>query len=492
MTFLHSGTFSVFLPFCNDFSGSGRYNRQSSQEAERVMHVMKIHWLYGICLSSILTAACGLPDAPTDLLRAPAQDVQQETITHAVMTFLPAGAHLTVPRRPESASAIHMKDLDGDGQEEIAAFFQTEKTNYEIGVLILVQSDGEWHRETVFTGVGTELDYVLLEDVTSDRTAELLLGLSGGEELNRELTVYSLKERQPMELMKQPYSELDVGDVNGDAIPEIVLLHHDRSQLRAKAELYGSRDGSVARLAAREMDGSAVYEQILIGQAFPQKNGVFVDASIGAHAAYTSLLVWENGQLRDVFETGERENMPTWKPYPLRSEDINQDGIVEIGIHRRPAGTDHLPAENIPWIASYYQWDGKKGLWFAEEHFQSYEHGFDFVIPDKWTGRYTVEQRKVSDTVEVVFLYRHPDSGKTAELLTLKSMPKQEWSRLESSSPIPKGSYTVLAAGAQTITAAFQPVRTAALSDEVFFSFQQLLLTHEEIRKRFKRLRISG
>jgi hypothetical protein len=455
---------------------------------------MKKHWLYGFLLCTMLTTGCGLPDAPTDLLRAPAQDVNQETIAQAVMQFLPAGAHLTVPRRPEAASAIQLQDVDGDGQEEVITFYKTDKTDYEIGVLILAQADGQWNKATAFTGVGSELDYVQFADVTGDRVAEMLLGFSGGEELNRELSVYSLKSRQPVELLKQPYSGLDVGDLNGDAVPEIALLYHDRNELRSKAELYGARNGGVEKLAEREMDGAINgYDQVLIGKATPSKTGIFVDAGIGAHYAYTILLVWENGQLVDVLQTDKREDTPTFKPYPLLSEDINQDGIIEIGIHNQPPGTDELPTvDNIPWVASYYQWDGKAGLTFQEEHYQSYEHGYDFRIPDKWTGTYTIEMKKEADTVNIQFFYMNAESGKSAELLTLKTMPRQEWSKLEASLKLQKAVYTVLNTANQAVTVAIQPTGTTELTGDDLQKYQQLLLTHDDIRKLFKRLQIPG
>lgn len=458
---------------------------------------MKKNWLYLLPLFAMLSSGCGLTSAPNDLLRAPAQDISQESITQAVMQSLPTGAHLTVPLRPEAASAIQLQDLDADGRKEVVAFYKTDKTEYEIGVLILAETNGQWSKMASFTGVGSELDYVSFDDITGDRVTEMLLGFGAGEELNRELSVYTLKNRQPVELMKQPYSDLAVGDLNGDSIPEIALLYTDLSEAnyerRTKAELYGFRNQRVEKLAGRDMEG--VGYQMLIGKASPSKNALFVDVAIGAHSAYTALLVLENGQLINVLSKGQDEMALTYKAYPLNSEDIDQDGIIEIGILMQPPGTDELPMVAIPWINEYYRWDGKSGLTYVEEHYQSYQHGYDFLIPAKWKGRYTVERKideQASDVREVHFLYWNQSSKEKAALLSLHTIPKQEWNKMQASLKERQTAFEVVSETNGQITVAIQPTGTTELSGKALADYKQLLLTPEDIRQRFKRLQIRG
>ncbi|MCI1113916.1 hypothetical protein MOQ26_23180, partial [Stenotrophomonas maltophilia] len=95
----------------------------------------------------------------------------------------------------------------------------------------------------------------------------------------------------------------------------------------------------------------------------------FIEAGLGAHSASTDLLLWDNGQLRNPLKKSEGEMDLTFKPYSLYSEDINGDGIIEIGVSTQPPGTDDLSMAEIPWISSYFQWDGKTGIRHVEDHY---------------------------------------------------------------------------------------------------------------------------
>ena len=134
--------------------------------------------LSGLLILTLITAGCGAMKAPSELLEAPSQGNADGTLTGIVKTFLPANSHLTVPVHSESGSAIQLQDLDKDGQEELLAFYKTDKTDYEINTLLLAQKDGKWNKLAALTGIGSELDYVQFTDVTADGAADLLLGYS--------------------------------------------------------------------------------------------------------------------------------------------------------------------------------------------------------------------------------------------------------------------------------------------------------------------------
>lgn len=144
--------------------------------------------------------------------------------------------------------------------------------------------------------------------------------------------------------------------------------------------------------------------QALFTKAAPSKNALIIDAAVGAHSSYTSLLTWENGKFIDILATEDYqrdeladsrdivlrplaseatgllgENNMAIKDYPLYSSDINGDGIVEIGFLVPPAGTESFSPLATPFITKYYQWDGQSGLKFVEEHFDRW--GYNFHIP---------------------------------------------------------------------------------------------------------------
>ncbi|CAJ1004376.1 MULTISPECIES: VCBS repeat-containing protein [Bacillales] len=451
---------------------------------------MKKSWLLPTALA-VFTSACGLNDTPNALMRAPLADANQQSINQTVMQFLPPGSQLTVPLHPEEASAVNLQDLTGDGNPDLIAFYKTEKTDYEIGVLVLSQKEGKWKKTASLTGIGSELDYVQFVDVTGDNVPEMLIGWGGGEGLNKELSIYSWQQEQMRELLKQSYAAMAVGDLTGDKKAELALISHDHDKLTSKAEVYGIKDGQLDKLAELPLEGGVNgYEQATIGKATPTQSAIFVDAGIGAHSGMTELLVWQDGKLVRPLTKADGDISMTFKPYVLPSEDINNDGIVEIGIHTQPPGTDDLAMVEIPWIASYYQWDGAAGLRHVEDHYQSYGIGTDFLIPARWKDKYTIEVDRDSANPPVRLLYYGQGGKEKATLLTLQAVPQKDWTKVEASLKEKQTPYIVLTEQGQQVVVAIQPQEASGLSGAALREYNAMLLTADEIRQLFRPLKM--
>ncbi|QRG68073.1 VCBS repeat-containing protein [Brevibacillus choshinensis] len=452
---------------------------------------MKKAWLYVAAISTMLISGCGLTDTPNELMRAPSADGDQQSINQAVMQFLPPGSQLTVPTHPDESSAVSLQDLDGDGSPEVTAFYKSEKTDYEIGVLILSQKQGNWAKVASFTGIGSELDYVMFTDITGDHIPEMMIGFGGGDDLNKELSVYSLAEGSLQELLKQTYSVMAVGDLNGDHVSELALVIHDHNNLTSKAQVYGATQKKLGKLTELELDGSVNgYEQAIIGKASANQNGLFIEAGLGAHSASTDLLVWDNGQLRNPLAKIDGQMDLTFKPYPLYSEDINDDGIIEIGVSTQPLGTDDLPMAAIPWISSYFHWDGATGLTHVEDHYQNYSYGIDFQIPQKWDGKYTIEIGQEPEIPPIHFLYFDETSKKKAELLTIQIVPQKSWSQFENDLKQKHVPYVLLKEEGKQVNVAIQPQGSPELNQSAMQEYKTMLLTPDEIRQLYRQMRL--
>ncbi|CQR58144.1 VCBS repeat-containing protein [Paenibacillus riograndensis] len=468
---------------------------------------------------TVLVAGCSTMKTPSDLLMAPSQGSADGTITSIVQPYLPAGAHLTVPVQSESSSAIQLQDLDKDGQEEILAFYKTDKTGYEINALVLSKTGGEWKKLINITGVGSELDYVKYADVTGDGAADVLLGFSGGEGLGRELSVYSLSGGQLSEILKQPYDYLAVGDMTDEGKTDIALIHSTvdgDNQPESHLQLLRLQGGKMQSLSDQNISGMVI--QAMYAKAAPAKSALIIDAAIGAHSSYTSLLTWANGSFTDILASDDYqhpaladsknlvlkplapepggllgEHSMAIKDYPLYSEDVNGDGIVEIGFLVPPAGAESFAPLATPFITKYYQWDGQTGLKLVQEQFDRW--GFNFHIPASWTGKYLLDltgNESPAPWEHISFSYKDANSGEKAQLLELRLLAKKDWQTAEAQLIAAKASYKLLYElqntsdeTAPTVFVAVLPSANAGrkLTRPAAQEYEQLKLTLEEVRQ---------
>ncbi|MGE5653107.1 MAG: VCBS repeat-containing protein, partial [Bacillota bacterium] len=307
---------------------------------------------------------CRLPVLPTPLVKAPRLPINQAELQQVIQPFLPEGAKLTIPIRPQSNSAVWPVDLDGTGTANGAlAFYKMTDTNMELGVLILEKFGDQWRLRDHIKEIGRDFDYALFADLNGDRAPELLLGCSGGTKgttagMNNDLTIYTKQSGKLVGGQRIPYIDIAMGDLTGDQRLEIAIMRRsEQKSYMTLVTVYHYVDGSAKEAALFELDGYP--SSLTIGGAAQDRQGLFVELGMGAHSAKTVLVIPENGLWQRLFEGLDA---PTFKAYPLGSGDLNGDGIVEIGKQVAPPGTEKLAMVQIPWYEEWFQWDGQKGL----------------------------------------------------------------------------------------------------------------------------------
>lgn len=365
---------------------------------------MKKYWL-AACLGFFLTG-CSFWGAPGEMLRAPLAEAGDPQAAKAVEAFLPEGAVLTVPSKPAGQAAIQMADLDGDGQEELFALFKNERQAPEAGVIVLGKQGGKWVQRGSVQEVAGGIDYLEAVELDGKPGKELIVGFRGGALLQKKVGVFALGAEGMKELGKQSYTEIAVGDLNGDGQAEIVLLHHDRDKLLAKTELWQAKEGSL-RLSSTQnfYDGINGFTEVQIGKVAADRVGVVVQVGIGAHSAFTSLLVWDGSKLVDVFAREGEGGTPdiTFSPYSTQSDDFDHDGILEIGKLVMPKGSEGDSMAGTPWLQEWGRWDGGHGLIPVYRNYYDYDAEFRFDPPKEWGMDYSVRKEYLATSRSITF-----------------------------------------------------------------------------------------
>ncbi|WP_017813921.1 hypothetical protein [Paenibacillus shenyangensis] len=480
---------------------------------------MKMMKLIGLCMLLLIVSGCSQIVSPGDLLHAPNRTNEEQTLFKAVQPFLPAGYRLTIPASYDQGSAIRLADLDGDGQQELIAFYKKSQLDYEINVLILHQQNGIWEQADLITHSGLNIDYVGILPVASQKSPYLLLGFAGGGNgLPKELYVYSYSNFKASQVFNRTYDLIAVGDMDGSGLSQIALVppfenvtnSQNPAELNSQILLFGSQDSKIIKLASRNVDGMVTSMQMRRAAA-NNRTGLFLSIPAGTHSSYTALLVWDKHTLANVLTSSgsvsgaiaERKPLPLSKPddstapvhmdkvsateYPTESKDVNRDGITETVLLTVPPGTGNMPPLVIPYISTYYQWDGDRHLTFIQDRFEQW--GYDFRIPDRWLGQYRIQlsDNAVNAQNEIRFIY--PKSGQpTADLLVLRQIPQSDWKILEEKLKKQKEAYVVLKhiSAAMTgttpqVSVALLPNHSSHLTGEALQQYKKLRLNVSEV-----------
>lgn len=440
--------------------------------------------LIGLVMS--LLVGCRLPVLPTPLVKAPKLPINQAELQQVIQPFLPEGAKLTIPIRPQSNSAIWPVDLDGNGTANGAlAFYKKPDTNMELGVIILEKLGDQWRLRDHIKEMGRDFDYVLFADLNGDRAPELLLGCSGGAKgttagMNNDLTIYTNQSGKLVGGQRIPYIDMATGDLDGDQRLEVAIMgRSERQSYITLVTVYHYLD-SLKEAAQFELDGYPA--SLSIGGATRDKQGLFVELGMGAHSAKTVLVMPENGLWQRLFEG---LSAPTFKAYPLGSCDLNGDGVVEIGKQVAPPGTERLAMVQIPWYEEWLQWDGQDGLRSVMFSYSDYLDRYRLVIPAVWQQSVTAE-RKESDGVRLIdFFQIGSTKERLAPLLTLIAIPKSSWPAAEQDYKTSSQRYLRLGENGDKVIVALIPAEPTDLTSAQLDEYRRLALGEEQLRAGF-------
>ncbi|MFA6808046.1 MAG: hypothetical protein WCR27_03545, partial [Eubacteriales bacterium] len=229
-------------------------------------------------------------------------------------------------------------------------------------------------------------------------------------------------------------------------------------------------------------------DKVQIGKVSKEKTAVFVDMIIGAHSAYTQVAALENETLTNLLKQGDDVLPATFKQHPLRSRDIDNDGIIEIGIPTEPPNSVEYSLVEMPWINLWYKWDNNNALTeLALEEFSDYEQGYRFNIPEMWKEKYTIktERDEKLSLTKAEFSYIDSTDKPIATLLSILYLPseisKEEENKLKESGR----EYFVVKENSTQVVIAVLPKQGTDLKGAQGEEYQRIILTKDQLKDYF-------
>ncbi len=345
--------------------------------------------ILSMVLAFLSTGCIGINTSVQDLLSPPKLPVQLEEIRQVLDARYEEELVYINPIEGSNTNSTQFVDLDQDGTEEVVVFHKLERATEPLRVTVLYMGESGWLIDESIRGIGFDISEVQYSDLNGDGNKEILVGWQGGNTTKKGLSVYTFDQGHIKFEFETSYTEFAVGDLTGNGKLELIVIELDRTEGVSMATLY---DCDFTYLDETQMEGFINgYYNTVVGSAAPDMTGYFLDASTGAHSAFTDLLVYEDGQLTNVFYDPKwRRVDKTYKAYPAQSTDVDGDGIIEIPLLRSPFGYEGSSMAETEWITTWYKWDGNTGLIFSSESYTNGRLGFEYHFPFKWKQNMTV------------------------------------------------------------------------------------------------------
>lgn len=438
-----------------------------------------------LCATALLLGGCSAFDTGGELFSLPKVAGFVTELQTEIDAVLAEGGEYAAPVSGTNRQSVQMEDLDGDGGEEAILFIRTADA---LKICVFRQDEqGGYSRFAEVEGYGTNFDSIGYADLIGDGRRELLVGISVGSGMPKALSVVSLGEDGPKELLSATYTGYTALDLNGDGSRELIIARHDAEYSSGVAEVYrfSEENGKLEMDASTPLSaGISSLRRIKTGYLRDATPAVFITgltSADGSERMITDVCAYRNGSLVNVTlnpETGQ--SVEVVANVGANGEDIDGDGIFDLPMpvilssYNNRATNDVF--RKIVW--RNYTVDG-----VAEEVMQTFHNtsdGWYLVLPELWeSANLAVDRRSTSNDERVIVFSIVSDEGEATPVLEIYSLTGEN--RI-SRSKLP-GRVVISNAYTRTVASTIYAVR---LGDLEGTEFERYLPTVDEVADSFK------
>ncbi|MGB3367539.1 MAG: VCBS repeat-containing protein [Acidaminobacteraceae bacterium] len=399
----------------------------SNKKIHERTSLLRLGFVLALILNVMLISGCVTTQEDSSLLKVPSLPSELQEVRNVIDQKFDENLELISPTSGENNNSIQFNDLDNDGINEVMVFHKVATDTQPIKISVLSRNgENSWIVNNTIKGSGYDVNKVVYSDMDNDGRKEIIVGWQFGTVLEKGLTVYEYNKGEISEIFQTSYTEFTVDDFTSDGTSELVTIRLNRNEGNSTALLYEYKNKLINIIDETDMDGYINgYYAIKTGKAMDGKIGFFLDASLGAHSAFTDLLVYNHGELVNVFYN-DKWNVTdmTYKAYPIKSRDIDEDGIIEIPILRSPLGYSYSSLSETPWITGWFKWDGENGIEFSNNSYSNVNFGFEYIFPKQWDDNITIEI--IGKNLDTISFKEYSKNG-SKEIFSIMTITSEEY-----------------------------------------------------------------
>ena len=365
---------------------------------------------------ALLLVMGGCAQTSGDFYALPKMPNEYIALQAEIDRVLAAGAEYSAPTSGSNRQAVQMHDLDGDGEDEIMAFFNFRGVENPLKLYVYRYQNEKYSIVTVIEGEGSSFGSVDYADMDGDGMLEIFVDRRLVQGVNM-LSVYSLHNGQLSVLLGKNYTEYTVSDVIGSEYEDLIIVRNSEPNQPPVVEVYSfGGDGEVDSFSCRLTANVTAVTRLRTGRLEDGVTGVFVEGTLTSGMSFTDIIVW-NGRMLENITTEWKHDLQ--RNYAVFSRDINGDGVMDVPVpESAPAQLDSM---NTYWIVKWYAYSSDGGRIQTESTYLNYSDGWCLFLPEKWEDKITV-RREDSPSGERAVIISYYRNGRITDFLAVYTL----------------------------------------------------------------------
>lgn len=335
----------------------------------------------------------------------------------------------TVPIFPGSGSfrnSVNFTDIDNDGTDEAAVSYLANTEDKLAHILILKKIKDNWVTFCNIKGSGMNIDVVDFIDFDGDGKKEIVAGWQLLETGGKGLSVYSITETGPGEILTTSYTTLFITALDKSNIMGIFTVASDIKSAKATGKLIKNENGLPRIVSECVMDGSALsYGSIYYEQAGTGGN-FYINESKDDTILQTEIIKWDGASLANLSYANDNLLFADYlrRTGNIYSQDIDSDGLIEIPKNYDISIKQNTLTENI----SLTEWFNFSGSGFTHKLYSLINSKEIYYInfPANWLNKVLVKNLGTALT-----FYIKNVGGNDESLFSINALSPDEWKSKE-------------------------------------------------------------
>lgn len=373
-----------------------------------------------LCFLSVLTG-CTLKNG-VDLMQLPKPNKDRQAITDELARVKPADAVEDAPYQGENRNTVQMVDLDGDGTEEVVAFFRTPANGntYE-AVVLTKESDERYNYVGSVHGIGSRIDSVSYPVITPEGQRGIFLSMEQvGEQANHLIAADYMGESVRV-MLETDYINMMSVDLDSNGTRELFLISGQDTRHIASIYGYDAKARGLKMMSESPLSASAkIIERVNSGYIADRIPAVFVEETVqGGNGQQTDVFIWrrESGLRNLARNTESGTGKGTYRVVPANAYDINGDGLMEIPRAVQMVGSVE-PENDEVYMLDWYLYAANRQPMYVQTTYRNVSQEWDFVMSPEWHDKVRAVKGTEDGIDHTTFEVYVPD-GKSIPLLTI-------------------------------------------------------------------------